>query len=56
MEDYRASFYKVFRSCSCVFLLLDLSPIVSLWIPLCALFYLADGALFTFLGRPIFMF
>ena len=56
MEDYRASFYKVSRSRSCVFPLLDLSPIVSLWIRLCALFYLTDGALFAFLGHPIFMF
>ena len=56
MEDYRARFYKVFALVSCVFPLLDLSPIVALWIHLCALFYFADGALFTFLGRPIFMF
>ena len=36
------SFYKVFHSCSCVFPLLDLSPIVSLWIRLCALFLLSS--------------
>ena len=56
MEDYRTDFYKVFRSCSCVFLFLDLSPIVSLWIRLCALFYFADGTLFAFLRLLIFMF
>ena len=36
--------------------LLELSPIIPLWIRLCSLFQSALSALFTFLRLPIFMF